>query len=209
MARRFYAILTRTDMPVIPYHVHVFDSAARRDGWCAGPVPAGFDAQTATAHAALRDIRSDMALDGIRDADIDAYLKRHPERWHDGTRDKSAADAARDLKVWWRWCEIYKWEGEAWAVHTPLDDPADAALVVRLRERLRELKPYSDILGRIFLNFSDRPPNRAWADMGWVPSSSTAVMDDRLRARMRRAIKARTWREFEDRVCKFGLFPED
>lgn len=29
--RRFYAVLTRMDMPIIPYHVHAFDSAARRD----------------------------------------------------------------------------------------------------------------------------------------------------------------------------------
>lgn len=51
-------------MPIIPYHVHAFDSAARRDAWCAGPVPRGFDAQPATAHAALRDVRADMSLDG-------------------------------------------------------------------------------------------------------------------------------------------------
>lgn len=44
MTRRYYAVLTRTDMPIIPYHVHAFDSAARRDAWCAGPVPRGFDA---------------------------------------------------------------------------------------------------------------------------------------------------------------------
>ena len=54
MTRRFYAVLTRMDMPIIPYHVHAFDSAARRDAWCAGPVPRGFDARPATAHAALR-----------------------------------------------------------------------------------------------------------------------------------------------------------
>lgn len=63
MTRRYYAVLTRTDMPIIPYHVHAFDSAARRDAWCAGPVPRGFDVQPATAHAALRDIRADMRLD--------------------------------------------------------------------------------------------------------------------------------------------------
>lgn len=48
MTRRYYAVLTRTDMPIIPYHVHAFDSAARRDAWCAGPIPRGFDAQPAT-----------------------------------------------------------------------------------------------------------------------------------------------------------------
>ena len=26
MTRRYYAVLTRTDMPIIPYHVHAFDS---------------------------------------------------------------------------------------------------------------------------------------------------------------------------------------
>lgn len=70
MARRYYAVLTRTDMPIIPYHVHAFDSAAHRDAWCAGPVPRGFDAQPATAHAALRDIRADMSLDVSRSTNI-------------------------------------------------------------------------------------------------------------------------------------------
>lgn len=84
MTRRYYAVLTRTDMPIIPYHVHAFDSAARRDAWCAGPVPRGFDAQPATAHAALRDLRSDMRLDDAWGATVDQYPERHPERWHDG-----------------------------------------------------------------------------------------------------------------------------
>lgn len=76
MTRRYYAVLTRTDMPIIPYHVHAFDSAARRDAWCAGPVPRGFDVQPATAHAALRDIRADMRLDGVWGATVDEYLGR-------------------------------------------------------------------------------------------------------------------------------------
>ena len=80
MTRRYYAVLTRTDMPIIPYHVHAFDSAARRDAWCAGPVPRGFDAQPATAHAAMRDIRADMSLDGAWGVTVDQYLERHSER---------------------------------------------------------------------------------------------------------------------------------
>lgn len=204
--RRFYAVLTRTDIPAIPTHVHVFDSAVRRDGWCAGPVPTGFDVQPATANAALRDIRVDMGLDEVRGATVDEYLERHPERWHDVTHGLTAA---ADLRVWCRWCEVDKWEGEAWAVYTPLDDPADAALVVRLRERLQELKPYSGILDRMFINLSDRPPSREGRAWGWAPPSSTAVMDDRLRGRMCRAIGARTWQEFLDMVYKLGLFRGD
>ena len=209
MTRGFHAVLTRTDMPIIPYHVHVFDSAGRRDDWCAQEVPDGFNAQPATAHAALRDIRADMALDGMWGATVDAYLERHPERWHDASRDKPASDAARDLKVWWRWCEVNKREGETWAVYTPMSDPADAALAVRLGERLGELKSHSDILRRMTSGFSDRLPNGERTDTGWAPPTSTAVMDDRLRDNMRRAIDAGTWREFEDRVHKLGLFPED
>lgn len=132
MARRYYAVLTRTDMPIIPYHVHAFDSAARRDAWCAGPVPRGFDAQPATAHAALRDIRADMSLDGAWGVTIDEYLERHSERWHDGAHDATMADAAAGLHVWWRWCDVNRWEHGTWAVYTPMDDPADAALAVRL-----------------------------------------------------------------------------
>ena len=164
------------DMPIIPYHVHAFDSAARRDTWCAGPVPRGFDAQPATAHAALRDIRADMSLDGAWGVTVDEYLERHPERWHDGAHDATTADAA---------------------------------LAVRLGERLRELKPYSDILNRMFTGFSDRLPNGESADTGWAPPTSTAVMDDGLRERMRRAIEVRTWQEFLDAVYKLGLFRED
>lgn len=88
-------------------------------------------------------------------------------------------------------------------------DPADAALAVRLGERLRELKPYSDVLDRMFTGFSDRLPNGERADTGWAPPTSTAVMDDGLRERMRRAIEARTWQEFLDAVYKLGLFRED
>lgn len=132
MTRRYYAVLTRMDMLIIPYHVHAFDSAARRDAWCAGPVPRGFDAQPATAHAALRDIRADMHLDGVWGATVDEYLERHPERWHDGAHDATMTDAAAGLHVWWRWCEVNRWEHETWAVYTPLDDPADAELAVRL-----------------------------------------------------------------------------
>ena len=207
--RRFYAVLTRMDMPIIPYHVHAFDSAARRDAWCAGPVPRGFDAQPATAHAALRDSRADMRLDGAWGVTVDEYLERHPERWHDGAHDATTADAAASLHVWWRWCEVNRWEHETWAVYTPLDDPADAAFAVRLGERLRELKPYSDVLDRMFTGFSDRLPNGERADTGWAPPTSTAVMDDGLRERMRRAIEARTWQEFLDAVYKLGLFRED
>lgn len=82
----------------------------------------------------------------------------------------------------------------------------DAALAVRLGERLRELKPYSDILDKMFTGLSDRLPNGERADTGWVPPTSTAVMDDGLRERMRRAIGARTWQEFLDTVYKLGLF---
>lgn len=209
MTRRYYAVLTRTDMPIIPYHVHAFDSAARRDTWCAGPVPRGFDAQPATAHAALRDIRADMSLDGVWGTKVDEYLERHPERWHDGAYDATTADAAAGLHVWWRWCEVNRWEHGTWAVYTPMDDPADAALAVRLGERLRELKPYSDILDKMFTGLSDRLPNGERADTGWAPPTSTAVMDDGLRERMRRAIGAWTWQEFLDAVYKLGLFRED
>lgn len=132
MARRYYAVLTRTDMPIIPYHVHAFDSAARRDAWCADPAPRGFDVQPATAHAALRDLRADMRLDDAWGATVDQYLERHPERWHDGAHDATTADAAAGLHVWWRWCEVNRWEHETWAVYTPMDDPADAELAVRL-----------------------------------------------------------------------------
>ena len=90
-----------------------------------------------------------------------------------------------------------------------MDDPADTALAVRLGERLRELKPYSDILDKMFTGLSDRLSNGERADTGWVPPSSTAVMDDGLRERMRRAIGARTWQEFLDAVYKLGLFRED
>lgn len=209
MTRRYYAVLTRTDMPVIPYHVHVFDSAARRNGWCEGSVPHGFDVRPATAHAALRDIRADMRLDGVWGATVDQYLERHPGRWHDGDHDPTAADATADLHVWWRWCEVNRWEHGTWAVYTPMDDPADAELAVRLGERLRELKPYSDVLDGMFTGFSDRLPNGECADTGWAPPTSTAVMDDGLRERMRRAIGARTWQEFLDAVYKLGLFRED
>lgn len=82
-------------------------------------------------------------------------------------------------------------------------------VVVRLGERLRELKPYSDILDKMFTGLSDRLPNGERADTGWVPPTSTAVMDDGLRERMRRAIGARTWQEFLDAVYKLGLFRED
>lgn len=118
-------------MPIIPYHVHAFDSAAHRDAWCAGPVPRGFDAQP------------------------------------------------------------------------------DAALAVRLGERLRELQSNSGVLDRMFTGFSDRLPNGERADTGWAPPTSTAVMDDGLRERMRRAVGARTWQEFLDAVYKLGLFRED
>lgn len=189
MTRRYYAVLTRTDMPIIPYHVHAFDSAARRDAWCAGPVPRGFDAQPATAHAAMRDIRADMSLDGA---------------W-----GVTMADAAAGLHVWWRWCDVNRWEHGTWAVYTPMDDPADAALAVRLGERLRELQSNSGVLDRMFTGFSDRLPNGERADTGWAPPTSTAVMDDGLRERMRRAIGAWTWQEFLDAVYKLGLFRED
>lgn len=72
-----------------------------------------------------------------------------------------------------------------------------------------ELKPYSDILDKMFTGLSDRLSNGERADTGWVPPSSTAVMDDGLRERMRRAIGARTWQEFLDAVYKLGLFRED
>lgn len=157
-------------MPIIPYHVHAFDSAARRDAWCAGPVPRGFDAQPATAHAALRDVRADMRLDGAWGVTIDEYLERHPERWHDGAHDATMADAAAGLHVWWRWCDVNRWEHGTWAMYTPMDDPADAALAVRLGERLRELKPYSDILDKMFTGFSNRLPNGERADTGWAPA---------------------------------------
>lgn len=209
MTRRYYAVLTRTDMPIIPYHVHAFDSAARRDAWCAGPVPRGFDAQPATAHAALRDLRADMRLDDAWGATVDEYLERHPERWHDGAHDATTADAAAALHVWWRWCEVNRWEHETWAVYTPMDDPADAALAVRLGERLRELQSNSGVLDRMFTGFSDRLPNGERADTGWAPPTSTAVMDDGLRERMRRAVGAWTWQEFLGAVYKLGLFRED
>ena len=131
MTRRYYAVLTRTDMPIIPYHVHAFDSAARRDAWCAGPVPRGFDVQPATAHAALRDIRADMRLDGVWGATVDQYLERHPERWHDGAHDATMADAAADLHVWWRWCEVNRWEHETWAVYTPMEASGAEAILRR------------------------------------------------------------------------------
>lgn len=209
MTRRYYAVLTRTDMPIIPYHVHAFDSAARRDAWCAGPVPRGFDAQPATAHAALRDIRADMSLDGAWGVTVDEYLERHSERWHDGAHDATMADAPAGLHVWWRWCDLNRWEHGTWAVYTPMDDPADAALAVRLGERLRELQSNSGVLDRMFTGLSDRLPNGERADTGWAPPTSTAVMDDGLRERMRRAIGARTWQEFLDAVYKLGLFRED
>lgn len=85
----------------------------------------------------------------------------------------------------------------------------EEALAVRLGERLRELKPYSDVLDRMFTGFSDRLPNGERADTGWAPPTSTAVMDDGLRERMRRAIGARTWQEFLDAVYRLGLFRED
>lgn len=163
----------------------------------------------ATAHAALRDLRADMRLDGAWGATVDQYLERHPERWHDGAHDATMADAAAGLHVWWRWCEVNRWERGTWAVYTPLDDPADAALAVRLGERLRKLKPYSGVLDRMFTGFSDRLPNGERADTGWASPTSTAVMDDGLRGRMRRAIGARTWQEFLDAVYKLGLFRED
>lgn len=87
---------------------------------------------------------------------------------------------------------VNRWEHGTWAVYTPMDDPADAELAVRLGERLRELKPYSDVLDGMFTGFSDRLPNGERADTGWALSTSTAVMDDGLRERMRRAIGART-----------------
>lgn len=90
-----------------------------------------------------------------------------------------------------------------------LPSPADTALAVRLGERLRELQSNSGILDRMFTGFSDRLPNRECADTGWAPPSSTAVMDDELRERMRRAIGAWTWQEFLDAVYKLGLFRED
>lgn len=43
----------------------------------------------------------------------------------------------------------------------------------------------------------------------WAPPTPTAVMDDGLRERMRRAVGARTWQEFLDAVYKLGLFRED
>lgn len=76
---------------------------------------------------------------------------------------------------------VNRWERGTWAVYTPMDDPADAALAVRLGERLRELKPYSDILDKMFTGLSDRLPNGERADTGWAPPTSTAVMDDGLR----------------------------
>lgn len=150
-----------------------------------------------------------MRLDDAWGATVDQYLERHPERWHDGAHDATTADAAAGLHVWWRWCEVNRWEHETWAVYTPLDGPADAALAVRLGERLRKLKPYSGVLDRMFTGFSDRLPNGERADTGWAPPTSTAVMDDGLRGRMRRAIEARTWQEFLDAVYKLGLFRED
>ena len=86
---------------------------------------------------------------------------------------------------------------------------ADAALAVRLGERLRELQSNSGVLDRMFTGFSDRLPNGERADTGWAPPTSTAVMDDGLRERMRRAIGAWTWQEFLDAVYKLGLFRED
>ena len=142
-------------------------------------------------------------------ATVDQYLERHPERWHDGAHDATTADAAAGLHVWWRWCEVNRWERGTWAVYTPMDDPADAALAVRLGERLRKLKPYSDVLDRMFTGFSDRLPNGERADTGWAPPTSTAVMNDGLRGRMRRAIGTWTWQEFLDAVYKLGLFRED
>lgn len=90
-----------------------------------------------------------------------------------------------------------------------LPSPADTALAVRLGERLRELQSNSGVLDRMFTGFSDRLPNGECADTGWAPPSSTAVMDDELRERMRRAIGAWTWQEFLDAVYKLGLFRED
>lgn len=209
MTRRYYAVLTWTDMPVIPYHVHVFDSAARRNGWCEGSVPHGFDVRPATAHAALRDIRADIRLDGVWGATVDQYLERHPERWHDAAHAATTADAAANLRVWWRWCEVNRWGCKTWAVYTPLDDPADAELAVRLGERLRELRPYSDVLQHMSTGFSDRLPNGERTDTGWAPPTSTVAMDDGLRDRMRRAISTRTWQEFLDMVYKLGLFLGD
>lgn len=119
------------------------------------------------------------------------------------------ADAAAGLHVWWRWCDVNRWEHGTWAVYTPMDDPADAALAVRLEERLRELQSNSGVLDRMFTGFSDRLPNGERADTGWAPPTSTAVMDDGLRERMRRAIGARTWQEFLDAVYRLGLFRED
>ena len=150
-----------------------------------------------------------MRLDGAWGVTVYEYLERHPERWHDGAHDATTADAAAGLHVWWRWCEVNRWEHGTWAVYTPMDDPADAALAVRLGERLRELKPYSDVLDRMFTGFSDRLPNGERADTGWASPTSTAVMDDGLRGRMRRAIEARTWQEFLDAVYKLGLFREN
>lgn len=86
---------------------------------------------------------------------------------------------------------------------------ADAALAVRLEERLRELQSNSGVLDRMFTGFSDRLPNGERADTGWAPPTPTAVMDDGLRERMRRAVGARTWQEFLDAVYKLGLFRED
>lgn len=90
-----------------------------------------------------------------------------------------------------------------------LPSPADAALAVRLGERLRELQSNSGVLDRMFTGFSDRLPNGERADTGWAPPTSTVVMDDGLRERMRRVIGARTWQEFLDAVYKLGLFRED
>lgn len=49
----------------------------------------------------------------------------------------------------------------------------------------------------------------ATSDGQLAPPTSTAVMDDGLRERMRRAIGARTWQEFLDAVYRLGLFRED
>lgn len=150
-----------------------------------------------------------MSLDGAWGVTVDQYLERHSERWHDGAHDATMADAAAGLHVWWRWCDVNRWEHGTWAVYTPMDDPADAALAVRLGERLRELQSNSGVLDRMFTGFSDRLPNGERADTGWAPPSSTAVMDDGLRERMRRAIGAWTWQEFLGAVYKLGLFRED
>lgn len=147
-----------------------------------------------------------MSLDGAWGVTVDQYLERHPERRHDGAHDATMADAAAGLHVWWRWCDVNRWKHGTWAVYTPMDDPADAALAVRLGERLWELQSNSGVLDRMFTGFSDRPPDGERADTGWAPPTSTVVMDDGLRERMRHVIRARTWQEFLDAAYKLGLF---